>query len=50
MYDHEFASTGGAVAWDARNDGGQDLPTGFYFYVVTGETGQVDSGVLVVAQ
>jgi hypothetical protein len=50
LLDREVPACNGSYAWDARTQYGQDLPVGFYFYVVTLESGQVCSDVLVVAQ
>ena len=50
LFDHEVPASNGTYSWDARTRAGQDLPVGFYFYVVTLESGQVISNVLVVAQ
>jgi hypothetical protein len=50
LFDDEVASTNGTYTWPTRTRYGQDLPVGFYFYLVTLESGQAASGVLVVAQ
>jgi hypothetical protein len=50
LFDQEVPASNGAYTWDARTRYGQDLPVGFYFYVVTLESAQACSGVLVVAQ
>jgi hypothetical protein len=50
LLDDEVAATNGSYTWGARTRYGHDLPVGFYFYLVTLESGKAGSGVLVIAQ
>jgi hypothetical protein len=43
-------ATGGSVGWDLANDGGQDVASGYYIYLIEAKAGEKKHGKIAIVR
>lgn len=48
VWEADSDASGGAILWNATNDGGSPVASGLYFYLITGSNGQKKQGRIAI--